>query len=75
MTVTISIHEAKTQFSQLLERAHQGEEIILAKAGTPYAKLVPLEENQPRVPGIMEGDIDDSFFDPLPESELDAWSQ
>lgn len=40
---TVNVHEAKTHFSRLLERAHRGEEIILAKGGKPYAKLVPLE--------------------------------
>ena len=41
MTATINVHEAKTHLSRLLERAHNGEEIVLAKAGKPYAKLVP----------------------------------
>jgi prevent-host-death family protein len=40
----VNVHEAKTHFSKLLERAHAGEEIILAKAGVPYAKLVPYAE-------------------------------
>ena len=39
---TVNIHEAKTHFSKLLARVHTGEEIIIAKAGRPYAKLVPL---------------------------------
>lgn len=40
----VNVHEAKTHFSKLLERAHGGEEIILAKAGVPYAKLVPYSD-------------------------------
>ncbi|WP_426260177.1 type II toxin-antitoxin system Phd/YefM family antitoxin [Sphingomonas sp. DC1100-1] len=40
---TFNVHEAKTQFSKLVDRAHAGEEIIVAKAGVPYAKLVPIE--------------------------------
>ena len=75
MPITVNVHEAKTQFSRLLKRAHEGEIIVLAKAGKPYARLVPLEESQPRVPGIVEGRVDDAFFEPLPESELEAWSQ
>ena len=43
MPETINIHEAKTHFSRLVERAHAGEEIIVAKAGVPYARLVPLD--------------------------------
>ena len=38
----VNVHEAKTHLSRLLERAHAGEEIILAKAGKPYARLMPL---------------------------------
>ena len=75
MPVIVNVHEAKTQFSRLLKRAHEGEVIVLAKAGKPYARLVPLEESQPRVPGIVEGRVEDAFFEPLPESELEVWNQ
>lgn len=44
---TFNVHEAKTQFSRLIDRAHAGEEIIVAKDGVPYARLVPLA-NAPR---------------------------
>ena len=40
---TINVHEAKTQLSRLLERAHAGEEIVIAKAGKPIARLCPLQ--------------------------------
>lgn len=72
---TINVHEAKTNFSRLLHRAHQGEEIIIAKAGEPYAKLVPLSPVNKRKPGIIAGKLDDEFFDPLPETELQAWEK
>jgi len=75
MSTIVNVHEAKTHFSRLLERAHAGEEIVLAKAGKPYARLVPLESGQPREPGIAEGRLDETFFDPLPEEELKAWNQ
>lgn len=75
MVSIVNVHQAKTHLSKLLERAHEGEEIILAKAGKPYARLLPLENSEPRVPGIANGRIDDSFFDPLPEEELDPWHQ
>ena len=75
MPTIVNVHQAKTQFSRLLKRAHEGEVIVLAKAGKPYARLVPLEESQPRIPGIAEGRIDEDFFEPLPESELKAWNQ
>ena len=79
MPATVNVHEAKTHFSKLLERAHAGEEIVLAKAGKPYAKLVPIDakpKKEPRKPGRMKAlrDIPDSvWFDPLPDDELDAW--
>jgi len=75
MPVMVNVHQAKTQLSRLLKRAHEGEEIVLAKAGKPYARLVPLEEAQPRVPGIVDGRVDKVFFEPLPESELKGWNQ
>ena len=75
MPAIVNVHQAKTQLSRLLKRAHEGEEIVLAKAGKPYARLVPLEEAKPRVPGVVEGRVDNAFFEPLPESELKAWNQ
>ena len=70
----INVHEAKTNFSKLLDQAHAGQEIILSKAGKPYARLVPLmPEAQLRIPGLLP-EIDTScFFEPLPESELSLW--
>jgi len=75
MRAIINVHQAKTQLSRLLKRAHEGEEIILAKAGKPYAKLVPLEKTKHRAPGIAVGKVDDAFFEPLPEEEMKAWEQ
>jgi prevent-host-death family protein len=69
----INIHYAKTHFSKLLLRVHSGEEIIIAKAGKPYAKLVPLKQITKRAPGIAEGTLTDAFFEPLPEEELQKW--
>jgi prevent-host-death family protein len=69
MAATVNIHEAKTHLSRLLERVSRGEEIVIARAGRPVARLVPyLEEAPPRKPGGWEGRVwmaDD--FDELPE--------
>ena len=73
---TVNIHEAKTHLSKLLARVSQGEEIVVAKAGKPIAKLVPIEApRQPRTPGSAKGRIviHDSFDAPLPDDLLDAF--
>jgi prevent-host-death family protein len=69
----VNVHEAKTHFSKLLTRVQAGEEIIIGKAGKPFAKLVPLSPVKERMPGIAKGSINNAFFEPLPESELKAW--
>ena len=48
MTTTLNLYEAKTQLSKLVERAAAGEEIVIAKAGRPMAKLVPIEPHRPK---------------------------
>jgi prevent-host-death family protein len=74
MSLIVNVHEAKTHFSRLLEQAHAGQEVILAKAGKPYARLVPLTaEGGERRPGRLEGRVGTAFFEPLPENELAAW--
>jgi prevent-host-death family protein len=77
---TFNLHEAKTHFSRLVDRAHAGEEIVVAKAGVPYAKLVPIEPVKlpPRQPGRYKGllgDIPDSvWFEPAyTDAELDEF--
>lgn len=76
MPITVNIHEAKTQFSKLLQRALAGEEVIIAKAGTPVARLVAIER-QPvrRLPGSAKGKIwmAPDFDAPLPAEILDAF--
>ena len=72
----VNVHEAETQLSRLLDRVRAGEEIVIAKAGTPYARLVPLDPPPERVLGRYrdrDGDVPDSFFEPLDEAELAAW--
>ena len=74
MTIVVNVHEAKTHFSRLLEQAHAGQEILLAKAGKPYARLMPLERAVgKRQPGRLQGRVTEAFFEPLPKEDLDAW--
>lgn len=69
MGSTYNMHEAKTHLSRLAERAANGEEIVIARAGRPLAKLGPLDEpRKPRRLGFWKGEvwISEDFDDPLP---------
>ena len=71
---TINIHEAKTHLSRLVERAARGETFVIAKAGRPMVKLVPLglaEPAEPKKLGFLEGvfKIPDDF-DTMGENEI-----
>lgn len=72
----VNIHEAKTQLSKLIQRAEYGEEIIIARAGKPVARLTAIQSAKHRRRfGSMEGraTVDERFFEPLPENELATW--
>ena len=71
----INVHEAKTQLSKLLDRAHHGEEVLISKGGRPWARLCPLEPLAPREGGWLKGKLGNAFFKPLPDDELDAWER
>jgi len=72
----VNIHEAKTHLSRLLEELQAaGGEIIIAKAGKPIARLLPLEEAGKRPLGFVKGRLTEAFFEPLPDSELRAWEE
>ncbi|MFC1892038.1 type II toxin-antitoxin system Phd/YefM family antitoxin [Thermodesulfobacteriota bacterium] len=76
MSEKINVHEAKTHFSKLLARVGNGEEIIIAKAGKPVAKLIPAGEKLTRrVAGSAKGKIiiASDFDAPLPESILEMF--
>ena len=67
---TVNVHAAKSQLSRLLDAAAAGEEVIIAKAGRPVARLVPLEpKRERRKLGILAGKlhVPDDFDDPLPD--------
>jgi len=75
MPVTVNVYDAKTHLSKLLDRVEQGEEIIIARAGRPVAKLVPIpRRTEPRKPGGWEGKVWMApDFDELPEDLLRAF--
>ena len=72
----VNIHDAKTQLSKLIERACHGEEVVIAKAGKPVVRLIAVEPRaRGRKFGALRGKacVDERFFEPLPEEELQAW--
>lgn len=73
MTITVNIHEAKTQLSKLIQRALRGEEVIIAKDGRPVVRLSPIGSEGERRPdpGIDRGrvTIQPDFDDPLDDFE------
>ena len=72
----VNVYEAKTHLSRLLRRVRAGEEIVIAEAGTPVARLVPLERSvEPRVLGNDRGKIwlSDDFDAPLSDDVLSTF--
>lgn len=72
---TVNMHEAKTKLSSLVEEALAGEDVIIARAGTPLVKLVPVHrDTRPRKPGRFKGKIRmASDFDQTPEEVMAAF--
>ena len=68
----VNIHEAKTHFSKLVDTVLHGNEILIAMAGKPVAKLGPIDKKKPRRFGILKGKIKiaKDFDTPLPEEFL-----
>ena len=74
MSDIVNVHAAKTHLSSLLGRVAGGEEIIIARAGKPVARLTPYKATQ-RPLGFVAARIDSSFFEPLPQEEVAAWEE
>jgi antitoxin (DNA-binding transcriptional repressor) of toxin-antitoxin stability system len=73
---TVNIHEAKTQLSKLVADVEAGNEVVLARAGKPVARIVRFGAMPPkRRFGAMQGRAatTDACFEPLPDDELAAW--
>ncbi len=76
----VNVHDAKTHFSRLIDAAHRGETIVVAKGGKPWARLMPLEQPAPRrLPGVLAEQITlpplEVLLEPLPEEELSGLEQ
>ena len=72
----VNMYEAKTHFSKLIREALVGEEVIIAKAGKPLVKLVPVHQQfQKRIPGSAKGmvSVSDNYDTPLPDDLLETF--
>jgi prevent-host-death family protein len=76
MERTVNVHEAKTHLSRLLEAVEQGEDVVIARAGKPVARLVPVvPTSRHREPGAWRGRvIIAEDFDETPDSVIAAFS-
>lgn len=74
MTTTYNVAEAKAQLSRLLDAALAGEEVIVARAGRPLVRLVPVAAPPGRELGFLPMTMSDDVFDPLDGDELAAWT-
>jgi prevent-host-death family protein len=73
---TVNIYDAKTNLSRLLDAVSAGEEVVIARAGKPLARLVPVQPRKPlRQPGFLKGRIKiaDDFDAPLPDELVAAF--
>lgn len=74
----VSVHEAKTHLSRLIEKAEAGEEIVIARGKTPVVRLVAIRKaHVERRFGAMKGKarITPAFFEALPDDELERWEK
>lgn len=73
----VSVHEAKTHLSRLLDEALAGTSVVVTRRGKPVARLEPIHPSGRRVFGAYKGKIkfDDRFFEPLPDDLLEAWGE
>lgn len=74
MTQTYNVAEAKAQLSRLLDAALAGEDVVLARAGTPLVRLVPLRKPSARALGFLPMSMPAERFDPIDGQDLAAWS-
>ena len=78
MSDSISTAEAKARFSELIDRAAAGEEIIVTRSGKPRARIVPLADPPKRKFGIMKGkwpkELADAVLEPTTEEDI-RWAE
>lgn len=73
MTTQVNVGDAKTQLSRLLDAALDGDDVVIARAGTPLVRLVPVQPASSRRLGFLPLDAPDAAFEPLSDPELEDW--
>ncbi|OFI36869.1 antitoxin [Arthrobacter sp. SW1] len=68
-----NVQDAKTRFSELLNLVERGEDVVIAKAGKPVARLVKVVPPSKRRLGFVKGHLPEDFFEPMGEEELEQW--
>lgn len=72
MTVTVNVHDAKTNLSKLLAQVEAGERVVIARNGKPIARLEPFFRPKLKL-GFLDIDTPPDFFDPMTDEELAEW--
>ncbi|MDR1953519.1 MAG: type II toxin-antitoxin system Phd/YefM family antitoxin [Clostridiales Family XIII bacterium] len=73
MPQVVNMQEAKTHLSKLVSSLKIEKTVIIANRGVPVAKLEPITDERKRPLGFVSGKLPESFFDPLPEEDLESW--
>ena len=73
MVYRANIHEAKTHLSKLLARVHAGDEVIVAKAGKDFARIIPIRSDVDRRPGAFRGRIHGDIIGPVAKDDEADW--
>lgn len=69
----VTVYEAKTHLSRILDEVEAGAEYVVTRNGVPCAKVVPMREPKKVPLGFVKGSVGDEFFEPLPDDELALW--
>jgi prevent-host-death family protein len=75
VVIQMNIAEAKAKLSELVDAAAAGDDVVVARAGRPVARLVPIGDPPPRQLGFLPVAVPDELFAPLDGADLDAWHQ
>lgn len=73
MGKAVTVYEAKTNLSRILDEVERGSEYVVTRNGVPCAKVIPIAKPGKIPLGFVRGAVTDAFFEPLPETELAAW--